>query len=53
MFKKILFILLLPISLNALADGHALKMKPVINLSIAKIMANACEADQKKSGYIL
>ena len=51
MFKKILFILLLPISLNALADGHALKMKPVINLSIAKIMANACEADQKKSGY--
>ena len=28
-----------------------LEMKPVINLSLAKIMANACEDDQKKSGY--
>tara|TARA_B100001248_G_C27232877_1_gene385652 strand:- start:254 stop:766 length:513 start_codon:yes stop_codon:yes gene_type:complete len=28
-----------------------LEMKPVINLSLAKIMANACEEDQKKSGY--
>ena len=51
MFKKILLLILLPISLNAIADGHALKMKPVINLSVAKIMADACEADQKKSGY--
>ena len=26
-------------------------MKPVINLSMAKVMADACEADQKNSGY--
>ena len=44
-------ILFLPFSIKTFADGHALKMKPVINLSVAKIMADACEADQKKSGY--
>ena len=35
---------------KAFADGHALNSKPVINLSVAKLMADACEADQK-SGY--
>ena len=51
MIKIFLFIIFLPLSLSSFADDHALKMKPVINLSMAKIMADACEADQKKSGY--
>ncbi len=33
------------------ADGHAITNKPVINLTVAKIMADACEANQKKVGY--
>ena len=51
--KKIILIimLILPFSLGLFADGHALKSKPVINLSMAKVMADACEADQKSSGY--
>ena len=52
MNKIILIIMLiLPFSLSVFADGHALKSKPVINLSMAKVMADACEADQKSSGY--
>ena len=51
MIKYILYVLLLVPSLKLSADGHALKSKPVINLSIAKVMADACEADQQKSGY--
>ena len=51
MIKIILFLFLLPLNFNAYADGHALKSKPVINLSVAKVMADACEADQKKTGY--
>ena len=43
--------LILLISFNVFSDGHALKSKPVINLAMAKVMADACEADQKKSGY--
>ena len=50
MIKLILFLILLPFNFSAFADGHALKSKPVINLSMAKVMADACEADQKKSG---
>ena len=48
---KILFyiFLLLPFSLYSAADDHAIKSKPVINLSLAKVMADACEADQKKN----
>ena len=49
--KILLLILMLPLSFVLFADGHALKSKPVINLSMAKVMADACEADQKKSGY--
>ena len=51
MIKKITIIMLLMISFKAFADGHALNSKPVINLSVAKLMADACEADQRKSGY--
>ena len=43
--------LLLSLPFNSIADDHAIKSKPVINLSLAKVMADACEADQKKSGY--
>lgn len=52
MFKILLYLsLILPLSLKSFADGHKIKMKPVINLSLAKLMADACEADQQKSGY--
>ena len=44
-------LILLPFSFKAIADDHAVKMKAVINLSLAKKMADACEADQQKSGY--
>jgi len=50
--KKIFLItslLLAPLFANA--DGHSIKSKPVINLAIAKVMADACEANQKKVGY--
>ena len=49
---KILFyiFLLLPFSLYSVADDHAIKSKPVINLSLAKVMADACEVI-KKTGY--
>ena len=43
--------LLLSVTFNIIADDHAIKSKPVINLSQAKVMADACEADQEKSGY--
>ena len=43
--------MLLVLGYKAFADNLALNSKPVINLSVAKIMADACEADQKKSGY--
>ena len=49
MIKIILTFVLLITSLTAFADDHALKSKPVLNLSAAKLMADACEADQKKS----
>ena len=50
---KIIFYLFLSLtfSVNAMADGHAIQSKPVINLAVAKMMADACEADQKNSGY--
>ena len=52
MIKKIFYLFLfLPFSMKVIADDHALKMKPFINLSMAKVMADACEADQKNSGY--
>ena len=52
MIKFLLSLLMLTtISYNVYADDHALTQKPVINLSLAKIMADACEADQRSSGY--
>ncbi len=51
MLKLLLVIILLPLHFSSFADGHALKSTPIINLDMAKVMADACEADQKKSGY--
>ena len=51
MIKLLYVLLLLPISIVSIADGHKIEKKPVINLALAKIMADACEADQKSSGY--
>lgn len=52
MFNKLLVLIFLFLfSIKNYADDHSLKMKPVINLSFAKIMADACEEDQKKSKY--
>ena len=51
MIRALFIYLFLFLSFNAFSDGHALKSKPVINLAMAKVMADACEADQRKSGY--
>ena len=52
MLKKFLMILImLNLNLNLSANDPTIKMEPVLNLQIAKIMANACEKDQKKNGY--
>ena len=51
MIKFISSIMFFLLSFNVFSDGHALKSKPVINLAMAKVMADACEADQQKSGY--
>ena len=39
------------LSISLLAEDLLLKFKPVINLSLAKAMADACEKDQERSGY--
>ena len=52
MKHKIAIVLICIVFNHALYSQElTLEMKPVINLSLAKIMANACEEDQKKSGY--
>ena len=52
MLKKTLLILII-FNLNSIlsANDPSIKMEPVINLEIAKIMADACEKDQKQNGY--
>jgi len=52
MLKKILLILIILNLYSILsANDPSIKMQPVINLEIAKIMADACESHQKKTGY--
>ena len=52
MLKKILIIVMLfSLNFNLSAIDPTIKMEPVINLDIAKIMADACEKDQKSNGY--
>ncbi len=50
-FKVIFFLITIFFSSQLLAVDNSLKMKPVINLSLAKIMANACEKNQLENGY--
>ena len=50
-FKVIFFVITIFFSSHVLAVDNSLKMKPVINLSLAKIMANACEKNQLENGY--
>ena len=53
MFNKILLFILfwLLFALNLSADKHTLELKPIINLEIAKTMADACENHQKTNNY--
>ena len=46
--KYFIFFIFLNFSLITLAQDNSIKMKPVINLEIAKIMADACESHKKK-----
>lgn len=49
--KFFIFLILFNFSFITLAQDNSIQMKPVINLKIAKIMADACESHQKKTGY--
>ena len=49
--KFFVFFIFLSLNFTALAQDISIKMKPIINLEIAKIMADACESHQKKTGY--
>ena len=50
---KIIFIFLIHLLLpkHIISEELDIKMKPVINLALAKAMANACEENQKKYKY--
>ena len=47
MLKK--YFIFFNFSFITLAQDNSIKMKPVINLEIAKIMADSCESHQKKN----
>jgi uncharacterized protein GlcG (DUF336 family) len=49
--KFFIFLILFNFSFITFAQDNSIQMKPVINLKIAKIMADACENHQKKTGY--
>lgn len=49
--KNLIFLILFNLNCISFAQDKSLEMKPVINLEIAKIMADACESHQKKTGY--
>ena len=49
--KYFIFFIFFNFSNIIFAQDNSIKMKPVINLEIAKIMADACENHQKKTGY--
>ena len=49
--KFLITLFIITFLISSFADNHFLKLKPSINLALAKIMANACENDQKLSGY--
>ncbi len=45
------YFLIFTIPIYSYAKDLSLELKPVINLSLAKVMADACEKDQQNSGY--
>ena len=49
--KFFIFLIIFNLSLLTFAQDNSIQMKPVINLKIAKNMADACESHQKKTGY--
>ena len=49
--KYFIFFIFFNFTCITFAQDKSIKMKPVINLEIAKIMADACENHQKKTGY--
>ena len=49
--KYFIFFIFFIFSFSTFAQDNTIKMKPVINLKIAKIMADACESHQKRTGY--
>ena len=49
--KYFIFFIFFNFTCITFAQDKSIKMKPVINLEIAKIMADACESHQKKTGY--
>ena len=49
--KFFVFFIFLSLNFTTLAQDISIKMKPIINLEIVKIMADACESHQKKTGY--
>lgn len=52
MLRKFLILLIfLNFNFIVFAEDNSIKLKPVINLKIAKIMADACERHQKEIGY--
>ena len=49
--KYFIFFIFFNFTCLTFAQDKSIRMKPVINLEIAKIMADACENHQKKTGY--
>ena len=49
--KYFIFFIFFNCTCITFAQDNSIKMKPVINLEIVKIMADACESHQKKTGY--
>ena len=49
--KYFIFFIFFNFTYITFAQDKSIMMKPVINLEIAKIMADACENHQKKTGY--
>ena len=50
-YKLFYIFFIFALTFNSYSKDLSLELKPVINLSLAKEMANACEKDQKKNGY--
>ena len=50
-YKLLSFFFILTLPLHSFAEELSLNFKPVINLSVAKKMADACEKDQERNGY--